>query len=514
MKKKSIISILIFTSILCCGPLKAEDDNSRVRVKEDFGTFNIFSQGNAQLRFTLESAIESGLSNNIALTIEKLKPQLAKSDMEIEESRFDKSVNAELSVADRLGKSRASSGNLNDSAANNSAAEISLSELSKSGTRSTLALGIDRSRSASSGNLFSTRLGMSIEHPLWQGAGKKINLISLRKAELDLELSDYEVNAYVMNLTAQIGNRYWQYYLTLKELDIVRESLELANQQRDETMKRIEAGSIPESEAAAADAEVALRQEGVINAESRAVVNAVSFLRAINPNMEEYWKLRPELVDEPVLQQPDLLDLEEHIRLALAGRPELAQARLLLEKDKLDIIYSENGVLPRLDFFMTLGKTGYAKSFADSGSKISGKDSYDISAGFIYDLTRGRRAAKAELNKAKISAVMSREAIKNLEQLIVEDVITAYIEVKRTIQQLTATAATSQKQLEKLRVEEVKFNVGKTTSFQVAQAQRDLTAAKIAEVKAAVDFTTAITELLRADGSLLQRHGIVTATSQ
>ncbi|EKD83735.1 MAG: Outer membrane efflux protein [uncultured bacterium] len=73
---------------------------------------------------------------------------------------------------------------------------------------------------------------------------------------------------------------------------------------------------------------------------------------------------------------------------------------------------------------------------------------------------------------------------------------------------MTATAATSQKQLEKLRVEEVKFNVGKTTAFQVAQAQRDLTAAKIAEVKAAVDYTNAIIELFRADGSLLERNRI------
>lgn len=512
--KKIIGSILLFINLCCSCPSAAEDNDAPARAREDFGTFNIFSKRDDSLRLTLESAIESGLSNNIALSVEKLKPQLAKSDMEIEQSRFDKSVDAEVSFADRLGKTRASSGNLNDSAANTTSAEISLSDLSTSGTRTSLGLGIDRSRSATSGNLFATRLGVSIEHPLWQGAGKKINLISLRKAELDLDLSDFEVNAYVMNLAAQIEKRYWQYYLMLKELDIVRESLELANQQRDETMKRIEAGSIPESEAAAADAEVALRQEGVINAESRAVVNAVSLLRSINPDSGEYWKLRPELVDKPVLQQPDLLDLEEHIRLALASRPELAQARLLLEKDKLDIVYSENGVLPKLDFFMTLGKTGYARSFADSSSKISGKDSYDISAGFIYDLTRGRRAAKAELSKAQTSAVMSREAIKNLEQLIIEDVINAYIEVKRTIQQLTATAATSQKQLEKLRVEEVKFNVGKTTSFQVAQAQRDLTAAKIAEVKSAVDFTTAVTELLRADGSLLQRHGIVTATSR
>ena len=64
---------------------------------------------------------------------------------------------------------------------------------------------------------------------------------------------------------------------------------------------------------------------------------------------------------------------------------------------------------------------------------------------------------------------------------------------------------------EKLRVEEVKFNVGKTTAFQVAQAQRDLTAARIAEARAAVGYTASIIDLLRADGSLLERNGILSA---
>ena len=101
-----------------------------------------------------------------------------------------------------------------------------------------------------------------------------------------------------------------------------------------------------------------------------------------------------------------------------------------------------------------------------------------------------------------------------MNNLIKEDVIKAYIEVERTMQQLSATAATSQKQLEKLRVEEVKFNVGKTTAFQVAQAQRDLTAARIAEARTAVGYTTSVVELLRADGSLLERNGILSGKNQ
>ncbi len=64
------------------------------------------------------------------------------------------------------------------------------------------------------------------------------------------------------------------------------------------------------------------------------------------------------------------------------------------------------------------------------------------------------------------------------------------------------------KQAEKLRVEEVYFNVGKTTAFQVMQAQRDLTAAKHAKLKAEVDAKLAYSKLLHSMGILLESANI------
>ncbi len=342
----------------------------------------------------------------------------------------------------------------------------------------------------------------------------KWRITALRQAELELSWSEYELKAFILNLVASIENQYWEYYLSLKQLEIVRESLELARQQREETNKRIEAGSIAESEEAAAEAEVALRIEDLINAESAAVEKAISLLRSLNPDNADFWQIRPELTDAPVLSRPERLALEEHIAVALEMRPELQQARLMWSRDELEVVASRNGLLPQLDFFLTLGKTGYSTSFSASNPKAGDKGDYDVTAGFAYEMARGRRAARAELSRAKANALMRHEALNNLEQLIKEDVIKAYIEVERTMQQLSATAATSQKQLEKLRVEEVKFNVGKTTAFQVAQAQRDLTAARIAEARAAVGYTTSVVELLRADGSLLERNGILSGKNQ
>ncbi len=477
---------------------------------EDFG---IFTNSGASLTVSLEDAISMALAQNIALKVEKIQPEMARAMIEKERAAFDTAISAEFSGSEKLGKTIFQQGNLGDSVSNRTDAALKIEKLSESGTRGSVDMSLVRSRSARSDNLFATRLGINLTHPLRRGAGKDVNLVSLRQAELDLEWSEHELKGFVLNFVAQIENQYWQYYLSCRQLEIVRESLELARRQRDETHKRIEAGSIAESEEAAAEAEVALRHEDLINAGSQAVEKAVSLLRSINPDSGNFWQIKPELSDEPVLSRPGKMTLEEHISVALEMRPELQQARLMLARDELEVVASKNGMLPQLDFFVTLGKTGYSTAFTGSNPRPGEKGSYDIAAGFTYDLVRGRRAARAEIRKARASAAMRREALANLEQLVKEDVIKAYIEVERTMQQMTATAATSQKQQEKLRVEEVKFNVGKTTAFQVAQAQRDLAAARIAEAQAAVGYTTAVVELLRADGSLLERNGILSGGS-
>ncbi len=102
----------------------------------------------------------------------------------------------------------------------------------------------------------------------------------------------------------------------------------------------------------------------------------------------------------------------------------------------------------------------------------------------------------------------SIKALENLIQLAQVDVRTAYIEVDRTHEQITATAATRESQEEKLRVETEKFRVGKSTSLLVAQAQRDLVVSQIGEILAIANYFKSLVSLYRLEGSLLHRRGI------
>lgn len=490
--KKSLSLIIIFILLT----LNNTDAIAQLNFSKQ--AFNIFDESVKPIKLSLEDAILKALNNNISLKIEKLDVQASKTAIESEKAAFDTKVKATVSTGDRKAQ------NLNGSnSQTNTTAEIEIERLLYSGTTVAVNTNLGRNASGNSDSLYSNRIGIDLTHPLLRNSGNEINLISLKQAELDYNYTKHELKAFILDFIASVEKKYWEHYLSVRQLEIVNESAALAIQQRQETNSRILAGSIPESERAAAEAEVAKCEEDLINAQSNMVNTAISLLRAVNHDTENFWKNLPNLTDKPFLKKIDQMDLEAHLALAEKQRPELLQAKVLIAKNELEIVTSKNGLLPKLDFFVSLGNTGYSRSFNNSNPKFNNNEKPDFEVGFDYELTRNRRSARAKLERSKITADMKKEALKNLEQVIKEDVIKAYIEVQRTMQQVAATAATTQKQQEKLRVEEIKFSVGKTTSFQVSQAQRDLTEAKIAEVKAAIAYTGAITELMRADGTSL-----------
>ena len=214
------------------------------------------------------------------------------------------------------------------------------------------------------------------------------------------------------------------------------------------------------------------------------------------------------ITDVPVLPAEDPAPVEDHVALALRRRPEIAQARLQLERGDLALVQTRNGLLPRLDLFISLGATGYAASFGDS---LDVGDGHDLTAGLTLSLPLGNSAARAADRRAVLSRRQAEISLENLAQLVEVDVRGAWIEAGRLREQVAATAATRRLQNEKLRAETEKFRVGKSTAFLVAQAQRDLLQAENDAVTAAAGLLKALVECYRLEGTLLERRGISVA---
>lgn len=460
------------------------------------------------LKLAVESAILMAVENNRAFRVERFSPLIRRTFEEQERAVFDPVVGATASRREADAERLARAGTDTESyTSENTSGSLSVDTLFPTGTAVAVEATSDLTDSSLYSDSFtSTRIGLTVTQALLRGFGTRLNLASLRQAELDTLSSEYELRGFAESLVGLVEATYWDYALAKRQIEIYTQSLKLAEDQLKETVERIQAGALAETELAAAQAEVALRREDLINARSTLATVRLRLLRLLNPP-ETNWERDIVLQNQPIVLDTPLDDIASHVQVALRMRPELNQALLAVKRGDLEIVKTRNGLLPKMDLFITLGKSGYANSFEQSFRELDG-DNYDFLVGFAFEYPLSNRAAEARHQRAVLTRKQNAEAVGNLSQLIELDVRSAYIEVTRAKEQVAATEATRNLQEEKLRAETEKFRVGKSTSLLVAQAQRDLVASQISEIQAVVNHLKALVELYRLEGSLLERRGI------
>ena len=131
---------------------------------------------------------------------------------------------------------------------------------------------------------YATRLSLTATQSLLRGYGLDVNLASLRQARLDTRSSEYELRGFAESLVAQTEEAYWDCALAQQQIQITEKSLDLANDQLRETLDRIQLGNVAATEKVAAEAEVALRQEDLINARSAFDAARLQLLRLLSPS--------------------------------------------------------------------------------------------------------------------------------------------------------------------------------------------------------------------------------------
>jgi outer membrane protein len=461
------------------------------------------------IEVTIEEAILLALENNRSLRVEQFNPPIQRTFEEQEQAVFDPvlSGSAQYSRQKELFRSRALSNPIEDTE-NLGAGRVGVSKFSSTGTSVEVDISEERSWSDLFSDQYASRAGFSVTQALLRGKGTEVNLATLHQAQLATKISEYEFRSFAESLVGAVEESYWDYALARRQIEIFEESLKVAEQQLGEIEEMISVGRLAETEVIAAQAEIAAQRQALIAARGTFETTRLRLLRLLNPRGSELWDRGIRLKHEPRLPEVVLDPAKTHVDIALKLRPDLNQAKLGLLSNNLEIVKTKNGLLPRMDFFVSLGKTGYADSFGSSVSNIT-DHYYDALAGVTFQYPFRNRDARARHERSILGRDQASEAIGNLEQLIEVEVRTGYIEVTSAREQVQASRATLKLQEEKLRIETEKLRVGRSTAFLVSQAQRDLLSSQIAEISAVANYLKALVTLYRLEGSLLERRGIV-----
>jgi outer membrane protein len=460
------------------------------------------------LDLSVEQVILLALRNNQDLRVRQIKPVLARTFEKIERGVFDAEFFADLEFTADKSSETAQTDDRAVIEENDHAAVVGLRQKLPFGTTVEASIEQDSSDSDRDIEEQTARMGLSVTQSLLRGFGPAVNLVKVWQAELNTAATIYELRGVTEALLADTETAYWNYVLAKQKIDIFEHSLAIALQQLDEIRQRIEVGILPRIEEAAAHAEVARREQGLIDARSKLEENRLRLLRLINLGGDGQLDFQINATSESHVDPEPITDLADRLQLARKSRPDLNEARLRLKQNRLEIVMTRNGLLPKLDLFISIGKTGYGESFSDSFRNMD-ENTHDFTAGIRLSHFLGNRQAEARDLAARASWQQSSEAVENLEQIVDLDVRLAVNEVERTRQQIAASKATRILQEETLKAEKERFDVGASTALLLAQAQRDLLASSISEVEAVVNYRQTLVALYLVESSLLDRRGVL-----
>jgi outer membrane protein TolC len=446
---------------------------------------------------SLQEAILVGLQNNISLRVNRYNVPIRRTSEETARARFDPTV----------------SGSIQGGASGSSRGTVTNSISGTIGVDEFLPTGTTISASGSTSNDFYTDASSSfggnvtVTQALLRGAGMDVNLASLRSAKLGTKITQYQLRGFAESLVAQIETTYWDLATAERNMVIVQQALDVAKAQLDETNASIRVERLAPSERAAAEAQVALREQTLIQAQSNLETTRLRFLQLITPAGEPFWDRTVALHTQPFVPDGALDPIEKHVVVALKFRPEINETKLEIQQGDLQVIQTKNGLLPRLDLFVTLGKTGFASSFGESITGLNGPD-YQAVFGVKGDWDPINRGPNASYRAAVLSREQQEESYRNLVQTVQVDVRTQYLDVIRARQQIDASRAARVASEATYNTEVAKFRAQRSTSLLVAQTQRDLLSAQLTEVQAVTSYLQSLVTLYRLEGTLLYRRGL------
>ena len=390
---------------------------------------------------------------------------------------------------------------------------------------------------------FGSNFGIFLRQPLWRGFIKTQTKRQLKLYNLEIEISDSQFQQKVSEIVQQVQNQYWELVFAIESYEAIRKSMELAIIQHENNQKRVKIGVMAPIEITASRAEVAIREQEMIQSEVQIITSQNWLKRYLAPDPKaSIWNLTLIPTQRPQVQELTIT-LDDAITKALARRPELQQNRLAREQIEVDREFYRQEGKPTFDLVASLTNTGRAGeifgsqfldtdgdgvpdtkidnvpqpsnpffgSFGNSWGQVFGFDYINYTVGVRVEIPLGNRTNEADRASLSVRERRLVSQLKNQQQLVMVEVRNAYESIATQRKRLDAARIARQLSEAQLEGENKRFEAGLSTNFEVLRYQRDLSQSQLQELRALVDYQQVVTDLEKAMYSVVESSDIILA---
>lgn len=504
----------------------------------------------AVLDLTLKDAIKLALTNNLEIAIQEFNEELNRERIVNTRGFYDPIMNLRAgwsaSTVPTTSILTAGAG-IPLNTFNRLLLNSSVQQNIPGGGAFTLSFSNDRGASNSIFSFMNPQFGsnfdVTVRQPLWRGFRKTQTERQLKIQNLDSRITDSEFKQKVSEIVQQVQNQYWELVFAIENHEIQRQSMELAIIHHRNNQKRVEVGVTAPIEVTSSRADVASREQEMIQGEVR-IINAQNALKRTlaNDPKASLWNLTLIPADRPGIKELQIT-LDQAIETALERRPELEQLRLRVEQNDVNREYLKKQGKPSVDLTANASWTGRAGqifqdvfidrdgdgvpetragrapnpnnpffgSFGNAWQQVFGFDYLNYGVFVDVQIPLRNRSNQAQLAEAAINERQLFSQLKNQQQMIIVDVRNAFEGISTQKKRLDAARMARQLSEEQLQGETKRYEFGFSTNFEVLRYQRDLAAAQVQELRALLDYQQALTSLEKAMYTIIDSNDIALA---
>jgi len=302
-----------------------------------------------------------------------------------------------------------------------------------------------------------------------------------------------------------------------------------AQQLLDDNKRQVQIGALAEIEITRAEAQLYSSQQDLVvsqtNLQQQEIIlknalcrNGISAAGLDNIRIVPLDKIEVPASDE---NRP----LQDLINQALGNRSEIAQAKLNIDSNEMNLVGIKNSLKPTLQAFAELTNNGLSGELTALGAALPGvsylaggygnllaeiarRNFPNYSAGLSLNIPLRNRAAQSDYATSQLELRQNQLNLrKNMNQVVV-DVQNAAIGLQQARARFDSAAKSRQLQQETLAADQRRYSLGAATVFQVIQDQRDLASSESSETQAMANYTHARISLDQALGTTLEVNHI------
>jgi outer membrane protein TolC len=372
-------------------------------------------------------------------------------------------------------------------------------------------------------------LDLQVTQNLLYGFGSAVNGRNIRVQKNNIKVTNLQFRSQVATTVSSVLNLYWDLVEFWEEVRARQRELSAAEQLLENNRKQVEAGTLASIEVTRAEAQVYVSQQDLLVSQTNllqqetVLKNAISRNGIANANLLDAHIIPLDSITIPAKDETPPVD--QLLEIALANRSEIAQSRLNIDSNKLNLVGIKNALKPTLQVFAELTNNGLTGPITALGEQTPGvpylaggygnllgqmfrRNFPNYSAGIALNIPLRNRAAQSDYTTSELELRQSELGLQqNINQVRV-DVQNAVIGLQQARARHAAAVKASALQQQTLDADQKRLALGASTAYQIVLDQQNVASASSSEVQALANYSHQRIGLDQALGRTLEANNI------